>query len=73
MRVRLEERMEVTHRQLVAPDNTHVRDGLAILIQRLDCCDNIVQMLLGQAAAVDREADNVRQLSLCLLYTSRCV
>ena len=58
--------MEVTHRQLVAPNDTHVRDGLTILVQSLNSCDYIVQMLLGQTAAVDCEANYVSQLSLLL-------
>src|SRR5699024_9972209 len=48
------------------PDDTHVRDALAILVQRLNSSDNVIQVLLGQAAAVDCEADNVCQLSLLL-------
>ena len=50
----------------MAPDDAHVGDGLTVLIQGLDSGDNIVQMLLGQAAAVDGETDHVGQLSLLL-------
>ncbi len=35
VRVRLQECVEVTHRQIVAPNNTHVRDVLTILVQSL--------------------------------------
>ena len=48
------------------PNNAHVRDGLAVLVQSLDGCDNVVEVLLGQTAAVDREANYVSQLSLLL-------
>ena len=64
--VGLQEGVEVTHGQLVAPDDPHVGDGLAVLIQRLDSGDDVVQVLLGQAAAVDGEAHHVGQLSLLL-------
>ena len=59
VRVRLQECVEVTHRQIVTPNNTHVRDVLTILVQSLNSCDYIVQMLLGQTAAVDCEANYV--------------
>ena len=39
----------MTHGQLVTPDDPHVGDGLAVLIQRLDSGDDVVQVLLGQA------------------------
>lgn len=48
VRVRLQECVEVTHRQIVTPNNTHVRNVLTILVQSLNSCDYIVQMLLGQ-------------------------
>ena len=64
--VGLQEGVEVTHGQLVAPDDPHVGDGLAVLIQRFDSGDDVVQVLLGQAAAVDGETHHVGQLSLLL-------
>ena len=66
VRVRLQECVEVTHRQIVAPDNTHVRNVLTILVQSLDGCDNVVEVLLGQTAAVDCEANYVTYFSLLL-------
>ena len=66
VRVRLQECVEVTHREVVAPNDTHVRDVLTILVQSLNSCNNVVQMLLGQTAAVDCEANYVADLSLLL-------
>ena len=66
VRVRLQECVEVTHRQIVTPNNTHVRNVLTILVQSLNSCDYIVQMLLGQTAAVDCEANYVTYFSLLL-------
>ena len=56
--IRLEERVEVAHREVVAPDDPHVGDGLTVFIQSLDGCDDVVEVLLGEAAAVDGEADS---------------
>ena len=64
--VQLQECMEVTHRQIVTPNNTHVRNVLTILVQSLNSCDYIVQMLLGQTATVDCEANYVTYFSLLL-------
>ena len=56
----------MTHRQVVAPNNTHVRDVLTILVQSLNSCDYVVEVLLGQTAAVDCEANYVTYFSLLL-------
>ena len=58
--------MEVAHRQAVAPDNAHVGDALPVLIQGFHCGDHVVQVLLGQTAAVDGKAHHVGQLRLLL-------
>ena len=62
----LKERVEVTHREVVAPDDAHVGDGFAVFIQRFDSGDDVVQMLLGETAAVNGETDDIRQLRLLL-------
>ncbi len=62
----LQEGVEVAHGQIVAPDDAHVGDVLAVLIQLLHCGDDVVQMLLGQTAAVDGKTDHVGQLGLLL-------
>lgn len=64
--IRLEERVEVAHREVVTPDDTHVGDGFAVFIQSLDGCDDIIQMLLRETAAVDGEAHDVCKLCLLL-------
>ena len=56
----------MTHRQVVAPDNAHVGDVLAVLVQVGHGGDDVVQVLLGQAAAVDGKADHVADLGLLL-------
>ena len=56
----------MAHREVVAPDDTHVGDGFAVFIQRFDSGDDVVQMLLGETAAVDGKTDDVRQLRLLL-------
>ena len=56
----------MTHRQVVAPDNAHVGDVLAVLVQVGHGGDDVVQVLLGQTAAVDGEADHVADLGLLL-------
>ena len=58
--------MEVTHRQVRAPNNTHIGDTLTILIECLYSSNDIVQMLLGQTAAVDGETYHVGYLCLLL-------
>ena len=68
--IRLEERVEVAHREVVAPDDPHVGDGLTVFIQSLDGCDDVVEVLLGEAAAVDGEADDVGQL--CQIGRASC-
>ena len=60
--IRLEECVEVAHREVVAPDDTHIGDGFAVFIQSLDGCDDVVEMLLRKAAAINGEADDVGQL-----------
>ena len=66
--IRLEECVEVAHREVVPPDDTHVGDGFAVFIQSLDGCDDVIQMLLRETAAVDGKAAktevNMRRLSL---------
>ena len=58
--------MEMTHRKIMAPSDAHIRDALAILIQRLDSSNYIIQVLLSQTAAVDCETNHIRQFSLLL-------
>ena len=62
----LEEGMEVAHGQLVAPDDAHVGDALPVLVQLRHGGDDVVQVLLVQAAAVDGEADHIGKLGLLL-------
>jgi len=64
--VGLQEGVEVTHGQGTALGNAHVGNGLAIFVQRLDSCDDIVHMLLVQLAAVDSKTNHVAQLFLLL-------
>ena len=56
----------MAHREVVAPDDTHVGDGFAVFIQSLDGCDDVVEMLLRETAAVDGEAHDVGQFCLLL-------
>ena len=56
----------MAHRQIVALDDADVRNGLAVLIQRLHGGDDIVHVLLRQLAAVDGEADDIADLRLLL-------
>ena len=58
--------MEVTHGQVLAGNDAHVGDVLTILVQLGNSLDHIIQMLLGQLAAVDSETDNVANLCLLL-------
>ena len=56
----------MAHREIVAPNDAHVGDGFAVFIQRFDSGDDVVQMFLGETAAVDGKTDDVRQLRLLL-------
>ena len=51
--------------EVVAPDDTHVGDGFAVFIQSLDGCDDVVEMLLRKAAAVDGEAHDLSLIHIC--------
>ena len=54
----------MAHRQRAALHDSHVRNGFAVFVESLDCCDYIVHMLAIQLAAVDCEADNVAEFIL---------
>ena len=56
--------MEVTHRQGSDLDDAHVWNGLPVLVQFLNGCDDIVHVLLVQLAAVDSKAQHIAQLFL---------
>lgn len=56
----------MAHGQIVAPDDAHVGNTLPVLVQGLYRGNHIVQVLLGQAAAVDGEAYHIGQLHLLL-------
>ena len=64
--VRLQEGVEVTHGQGATLGDSHVGDGLSVLIQGLYGLDDIVHMLLIEHAAVHSETNHVAQLLLLL-------
>ena len=57
----LQEGVEVAHGQVMAPGDAH-----PVLVQLGHGGDDIVQVLLGQAAAVDGKADHVGKFGLLL-------
>ena len=58
--------MEVAHGQVVPPGDAHVGDALPVLVALGHGGDDVIQVLPGEAAAVDGEADHVAHLGLLL-------
>ena len=56
----------MTHGKLVSPNDTHVGNSITIFIQLSHGSNNIIQMFLGQTAAVNRETNHICQFSLLL-------
>ena len=62
--LRLQKRMEMPHWKLVSQRDPHIGNALSVLVQLGHGRDHIVQMLSGELASVDGEADHVADLLL---------
>lgn len=62
----LQKGVEVAHREVVSPSDTHIGDALPVLIERLYRRYHIVQMLPTELATVYGKADHVAKLLLLL-------